>query len=187
MKNIMKRAWEMMKEANGALFSECLKEAWKESKQDNKDNKVLEMSQWIFEQKMLDRYELKISGKTRENMKKYGCAYCGYKKQFSKENIVRETEKAYLVEVQSEFDTDDDKEKVWIPKSQVNEVENFGTFDYFEKKFKDGSWVIENNYILFLIKTVANVEYVGKQHGTSYLTYRATNKNDSSKFFTYNV
>lgn len=187
MKKIMKRAWEMMKEVNGALFSECLKEAWKESREIKEDNTVLEMSSWIFEQKNLDKYEIRIAGKTRTNIKKYGCAYCGYTRQFKKENIIKETEKAYFIEVQTEFDTDETKEKVWIPKSQVKEVKNFGTYEFFEEKFGEGNWLLENDYYIYMIGLVANIEYIGKQEGTSYLKYKATNKKDATKFFTYSA
>ena len=58
MKNIMKRAWEFKKEFKNALFSECLKEAWKEVKEmkEEKTKKSKKTySQYIKEMKIKDK------------------------------------------------------------------------------------------------------------------------------------
>lgn len=123
MKNIMKRAWEMMKEVNGALFSECLKEAWKE----NRELKKVYIKDWF-----LNRIEL------------------GYGKRAVNEqlcNIIKQTEKAYLLDVEwytvdGEYDGSTYK---WVPKSCTFTMKEHADIEERqEKAFEDGCRRYEN-------------------------------------------
>lgn len=123
MKNIMKRAWEMMKEVNEALFSECLKEAWKESR----EIKEVYIKDWF-----INRIEL------------------GYgKRAFNDQlcRIIKETEKAYLLDVEwftvdGEYDGSTYK---WVPKScTLTMKEHADIEERQEKAFEDGCRRYEN-------------------------------------------
>lgn len=117
MKKIMRRAWEMMKEVDGALFSECLREAWKESR----EIKAVYIKEWF-----LNRIEL---GYGKRPLTYHLC------------NIIKETEKAYLLEIEwctvdGEYDGFSNR---WIPKSCTLTVdEQIEIEEKQEKAFEDG-------------------------------------------------
>ena len=50
-KQIFTRAWQLMKENEGCLFSECLKEAWFEAKEKIKQNFILNKSKTLSKEK----------------------------------------------------------------------------------------------------------------------------------------
>lgn len=94
------KAWELYKENDRALFSECLKESWRELKEDKKEEvKKVYIKDWF-------RYRLDLGyGKTT-----YSDCLC---------RVLKETEKAYLLEVEW-FTLDGERDGVcdrWVPKS----------------------------------------------------------------------
>ena len=128
MKNIMKRAWKLKKEFKNALFSECLKEAWKEVR----EMKTYIIKEWFYE-KYLTGYDFKIAGNTRDARKKYNTVFCDYSRTFTENDIIRETEKALLVNIKPEVETKEEhKKEIWIPKSLVKEINNANSFEYFK-------------------------------------------------------
>ena len=174
MKNIMKRAWELKKEFKNALFSECLKEAWKEVK----EMKTYIIKDWFYE-KELTYNEFEIAGKIREVKKKYGTIFCSYSRTFTENDIIKETEKAMLVSIKPEVETEKEhKSEIWIPKSVVKEIDNANSFEYFKNFDKNTFGRIEVKSLIdvYKLKQVAILKKADKTD-IKYCIY-ATNKNN---------
>lgn len=126
---LFKRAWELYKENDRALFSECLKESWKELK----EVKKVYIKDWF-------RYRLDLGyGKTT-----YSDCLC---------RVLKETEKAYLLEVEW-FTLDGERDGVcdrWVPKScTLTPAEMIEIEERQERAFEKGC--MEYNKILDFAK-----------------------------------
>lgn len=105
--NIMKRAWVIFKSTKITVFAEALKKAWKEAKE------------------LIGRVRYNIpSWFMNKNLDKVTTKHCMCYQTFGPENIVKETKKAILVELDmmtnSGYETYYSK-KVWVPKSIIEE------------------------------------------------------------------
>lgn len=188
---LFKRAWKLYRENKGSLFSECLKESWNEYKLNKGEEtmKTFKIKDWFYE-KELSSYEFDMEGKRRENNKKYGCNYCCYKMTFTSENIIKETEKALLINPQPEFEVKEEekeeisKRQIWIPKSLVEEIKS--DFEYFQKL--EGTAItncknIQTCYEIYKLKQCSIIE---KADTNRY--FKATNKENENEyiyFYTY--
>lgn len=108
---IMKKAWNIFRSTK-KTFSESLKEAWKKAKE-------------IVKRMTEKRYMIPDWFMNR-NYEKVTTAHCKCYQTFGKEDIKKETEKAFFVELgmmtKSGHDTNYSK-KIWVPKSIVEEYE----------------------------------------------------------------
>lgn len=189
MKNIMKRAWELKKEYKNALFSECLKEAWKEYKKNGvEEMKTYIIANWFYE-KNFTGYDLFIAGNPRENAKKYDATCCDYSRAFTEDDIIKETEKAYFINVRPEVDTAEETHKQeWIPKSLVKEVKDLYSFEYY-KNFEKNSFnriEIKSCIDVYRLMQVANIKKAENEY--CYLAYNKNDNKDIIKLeFTYAI
>lgn len=98
---IMKKAWSIFKSTK-KTFSEALKESWKRAKESVR----YVIPDWFM----------------NKNLDKVTTAHCICYQSFDASDIVKETEKAYLVELEmqtrSGYETYYTK-KIWVPKSII--------------------------------------------------------------------
>lgn len=102
---IMKKAWNIFRSTK-KTFSESLKEAWRQAKEATKTVIRYLIPDWFM----------------NKNYEKVTTAHCRCYQTFSSDDIIKETEKAFCVELgmmtKSGSDTNYTK-KLWIPKSIV--------------------------------------------------------------------
>lgn len=106
LRKVMKRAWEIKRQDSRNIFALCLKMAWAEVREIR-----FMIADWFM----------------NKNLDKVTTAHCMCFQTFSKEDIVKETEKAFYVALQLMVSATGAEsrytKKVWIPKSVVTTYE----------------------------------------------------------------
>lgn len=153
--------------------------------------KIFKIADWLYNRELGGSHDYKIQGKIRENKRKYGTSYCGYSKFFTEKDILRVTEKAYQIKpkMQLECEIDENeyiKQKMWVAKSQIEEVDTEYGFDYFQNLENNFNHNKEINDVIeiYFLKQVANIEKL-EDHAIFYKAIDKKNENNYFIFETY--
>lgn len=108
LRKVMKRAWEIKKQDNKNIFALCLRMAWAEVKKTTCETRFM-IADWFM----------------NKNIDKVTTAHCVCFQTFGKEDIVKESEKAFCVTLQLMVKSTGAESRysknIWIPKSVVTE------------------------------------------------------------------
>lgn len=206
-KRLFIRAWELYRENKGSLFSECLRESWNEyklnkNKGEEETMKTFKIKDWFYNKEFTGG----LFNVTEEYKKKCAVNFCNLAEVFEESDIIKETEKAVYVELKTEVETKEVSKKVWIPKSQIEEINNYGTFDYFKQKYNscqilksvtgkeeykiEQPTAIDSRIDIYKISLVADFEKIRQeklQNGLRVNEWKAVDKKNKDNYFLLNI